>query len=92
MWATRTVRPRTIRSLDYWLGIPACALLTAVRRIMFVKFIEQGATVRAQDALRRARPRVSVFNHRLSPCRNNLCMQTITVDEVFDAARAAVRS
>jgi hypothetical protein len=28
-------------------------------------------------------PCVSVFNHRLSPCRNNVCMQSITVDEVF---------
>jgi ADP-heptose:LPS heptosyltransferase len=35
-------------------------------------------------------PCVSVFNHRLSPCRNNVCMQTITVDEVFDALSAAV--
>lgn len=35
-------------------------------------------------------PCVSVFNHRLSPCRNNVCMQAITVDEVFDAVRAAV--
>lgn len=32
-------------------------------------------------------PCVSVFNHRLSPCRNNVCMQTITVDEVFDAVQ-----
>jgi hypothetical protein len=31
-----------------------------------------------------------VFNHRLSPCRNNVCMQSITVDEVFDAVRSAV--
>ena len=30
-------------------------------------------------------PCVSVFNHRLSPCRNNVCMQAITVDEVFEA-------
>ena len=36
-------------------------------------------------------PCVSVFNHRLSPCRNNVCMQSITVDEVFDAVTAAVR-
>lgn len=28
-------------------------------------------------------PCVNVFNHRFSPCHNNLCMQTITVDEVF---------
>jgi ADP-heptose:LPS heptosyltransferase len=37
-------------------------------------------------------PCVSVFNHRLSPCRNNVCMQSITVDEVFDAVTAALRS
>ena len=35
-------------------------------------------------------PCVSVFNHRLSPCRNNVCMQAITVDEVFDAVRNAI--
>jgi len=59
------VRTQTIRNLDYWLGLPACALLTSVRRIraerrepprrvLFLKFIEQGATVLAQDAVRRA--------------------------------------
>jgi ADP-heptose:LPS heptosyltransferase len=37
-------------------------------------------------------PCVSVFNHRLSPCTNNVCMQSITVDEVFDAVTAAVSS
>jgi ADP-heptose:LPS heptosyltransferase len=67
------VRTQTIRFLDYWLGIPACALLTVVRRcqrerrveprrIMFVKFIEQGATVLAQDAIRRATARVDRDN------------------------------
>ena len=29
-------------------------------------------------------PCVSAFNHRKSPCDNNLCLQAITVDEVFD--------
>jgi ADP-heptose:LPS heptosyltransferase len=59
------VRASTIRFLDYWLGVPACALLSVVRRlipdrpaapkrILFLKFIEQGATVLAQDAIRRA--------------------------------------
>ena len=63
------MRPTTIRALDYWLGVPACALLTLVRRlqdfaasgrqapprrILFLKFIEQGATVLAQDAIARA--------------------------------------
>ena len=36
-------------------------------------------------------PCVSVFNHRLSPCRNNVCMQSITVDEVFEAVQQAIR-
>jgi ADP-heptose:LPS heptosyltransferase len=61
----------TIRALDYWLGIPACAALTLLRRLqtfaasegkppgaprklLFLKFIEQGATVLAQDAIARA--------------------------------------
>jgi ADP-heptose:LPS heptosyltransferase len=59
------VRTQTIRVLDYWLGVPLCALLTVYRRltgnrrsapqrILFLKFIEQGATVLAQDAIRRA--------------------------------------
>ena len=65
------MRASTIRFLDYWLGVPACALLTSLRRlldiaaparpaasppgkILFLKFIEQGATVLAQDAIRRA--------------------------------------
>ena len=36
-------------------------------------------------------PCVSVFNHRLSPCTNNVCMQSISVDEVFEALQAAIR-
>ena len=63
----------TIRFLDYWLGVPLCALLTAVRalrpervraprRILFLKFIEQGATVLAQDAIARASARVGRDN------------------------------
>ena len=36
-------------------------------------------------------PCVSVFNHRLSPCTNNVCMQSITVDEVFSAVQNAIR-
>jgi ADP-heptose:LPS heptosyltransferase len=30
-------------------------------------------------------PCVSVFNHRFSPCTDNVCMQIIEVDEVFQA-------
>ena len=28
-------------------------------------------------------PCVSPYNHRFSPCTNNVCMQTITVDDVY---------
>lgn len=67
------MRTDTIRFLDYWLGVPACAALTAVRgllpsrhrpprRILFLKFIEQGATVLAQDAIARAAARVGRDN------------------------------
>ncbi len=63
----------TIRSIDYWLGVPLCALLTALRsllperrmrpkRILFLKFIEQGATVLAQDAIARAARQVGRDN------------------------------
>lgn len=56
---------RTIRFLDYWIGVPLCLFLTACRwlvaerpgpprKILFLKFIEQGATVLAHDAMSRA--------------------------------------
>jgi ADP-heptose:LPS heptosyltransferase len=32
-------------------------------------------------------PCVSVFNHRFSPCDNNLCMKSITVEEVFNVCK-----
>ncbi len=32
-------------------------------------------------------PCVNAFNHRFSPCNNNLCMQGITVDEVYEVVR-----
>ena len=35
-------------------------------------------------------PCVNAYNNRQSPCRNNLCMQQITVDEVFAAAHGAL--
>jgi hypothetical protein len=30
---------------------------------------------------------VSAYNNRLSSCSNNLCMQGITVDRVYDTVR-----
>lgn len=32
-------------------------------------------------------PCVNVFNHRFSPCNNNVCMQSITVDEVYGVVK-----
>ena len=36
-------------------------------------------------------PCVNAYNNRQSPCRNNVCMQQITVDSVFAAACGAYR-
>jgi len=36
-------------------------------------------------------PCVSVLNHRDSPCRDNQCMQRISVDEVYDAVSAILQ-
>ncbi|MFM8986622.1 MAG: glycosyltransferase family 9 protein [Planctomycetia bacterium] len=69
------MKASTIRFVDRWLGIPACALLTLwrrlfdrrrgtgpVRRVLFLKLVEQGATVLACPALRRAVERVGAEN------------------------------
>ncbi len=69
------MKASTIRFVDRWLGIPACAVLTLwrwlfdrrrgtepVRRILFLKLVEQGATVLAYPALRRAVERVGAEN------------------------------
>jgi len=64
------IRVSTMRVLDRWLGVPACVLLTILRkffwrdppamevpsptRILFVKLAEQGSTVLAAQAIRRA--------------------------------------
>ena len=36
-------------------------------------------------------PCVNALNHRFSPCRNNVCMQMITVDQVLERVSAALR-
>lgn len=69
------MKASSIRFVDRWLGIPACAVLTLwrrlfdrrrgtepVRRILFLKLVEQGATVLAYPALRRAVERVGAEN------------------------------
>src|SRR6266550_9595796 len=60
---------RTLQRTDRWVGAPLCAFLTLLRRIfgsagqlrprqiesiLFVKFAEQGSTVLAYPAIRRA--------------------------------------
>jgi len=69
------LKASTIRFVDRWLGVPACGLLTLwrrlfdgrkgtepVRRVLFLKLVEQGATVLAYPALRAAIDRVGVEN------------------------------
>lgn len=61
------MKPETIRRIDSWVGRPLCAVLTCLRKmdyrrrreepakkILFIKMIEQGATVLAYGALKRA--------------------------------------
>ena len=69
------MKASTIRFVDRWLGIPACAVLTLwrrivdrrpgtgpIKRILFLKLVEQGATVLAYPALRTAVERVGAEN------------------------------
>src|SRR5262249_15518285 len=66
---SREMRISTMRLVDRWLGIPVCVALTVLRRvrdrgrapapapprsIAFVKLAEQGSTVLACSAIRRA--------------------------------------
>ena len=65
----------TIRFVDKWLGIPACAVLTLwrrlfdwrrpdgpIRRVLVLKLVEQGATVIAYPALKAVVDRVGRDN------------------------------
>jgi ADP-heptose:LPS heptosyltransferase len=69
------MKASTIRIVDSWLGVPACAVLTLwrrlfdrrrspgpVRRILFFKLVEQGATVLAYPSLKAAVERVGRDN------------------------------
>src|SRR5580698_9287730 len=68
---------RTLQWIDRWFGVPLCFMLTAVRRlgdllgggrkgpvrgILFLKLAEQGSTVLAHEAVRRAVARVGREN------------------------------
>ena len=69
------MKASTIRFVDRWLGIPACALLTfwrrlfdwrrpdgPIRKVLVLKLVEQGATVIAEPALRAVVDRVGREN------------------------------
>jgi hypothetical protein len=70
---------------DRWLGVPLCFALSVLRTL------GGGA---APDGSRPPRnrvlwaglacsPCVNAYNNRQSPCRNNRCLQVITVEQVF---------
>lgn len=44
----------------------------------------------AIDAKLACSPCVNVFNHRFSPCTNNVCMQRISVEEVFEKLESCI--
>ncbi len=76
------MNPNTIRLIDYWIGKPLCFLLTLFRvsfpaketrpkKIVFLKFIEQGATVLAFSAIKRATELVGKENVYFCVFKNN---------------------
>ncbi len=76
------MNPQSIRKIDYWLGRPICFLLTFFRasasaaiakpkKIVFLKFIEQGATVLACSAIKRATEIVGKENVYFCVFENN---------------------
>jgi ADP-heptose:LPS heptosyltransferase len=109
----------TLQRADRWIGVPLCAILTLVRkvlgstkprgprhvrRILFVKFAEQGSTVLAYPAIRRAIEMVGrenvyfvVFEHnrfildamRIIPEANVI---TIPTKSFFELAPGALRA
>src|SRR6266478_1652465 len=109
----------TLQRADRWIGVPLCAILTLVRkilgstkpseprhvrRILFVKFAEQGSTVLAYPAIRRATEMVGrenvyfvVFEHnrfildamRIIPEANVI---TIPTKSLFGLAASALRA
>ncbi len=75
------MNPNTIRRIDYYIGRPICFLLTLFRssgnkttkpqKIIFLKFIEQGATVLAYSAIKRAEGLVGRENIYFCVFENN---------------------
>jgi ADP-heptose:LPS heptosyltransferase len=76
------MNPNTIRLIDFWIGKPICLFLTFFRfsfpsraerpkKIVFLKFIEQGATVLAYSAIQRATELVGRENVYFCVFKNN---------------------
>ncbi len=78
------MKDSTLRAIDRWVGVPACAVLTLhrrlfrrrerplpLRRILFIKLAEQGATVLASGALDRAQDLVGRDNVYFLSFREN---------------------
>jgi ADP-heptose:LPS heptosyltransferase len=117
-----SAQARTLQRIDRWAGSVACALLTASRRladllgsgsperpvqsVLFLKLAEQGSTVLAHDAVRRAVERVGrdnvyflVFEENrfivdvlgLVPPGNVFTVRTRTVWDMAASAVSALR-
>ena len=71
-------------------GPPNVASLTSIKVLVFFgpetpacyKPLGENVEVLYADLL--CSPCVSAYNHRKSPCRDNKCLQVITVDEVYE--------
>ncbi len=133
--APKPMNVSQLQRLDRWCGVPACFILTRLRRllekssqkrsgsvgaprnvtkVLFVKLTEQGSTVLAYPAIAAAieipalysarsprnvplwaglvcSPCINAFNYRQSPCRNNVCMQAISVEQVLTRVILALK-
>jgi ADP-heptose:LPS heptosyltransferase len=115
------MRVSTMRKVDRWFGVPACFTLTVCRRlfeaatpadvaeptrIVFVKLAEQGSTVLASQAIRRAVNKVGAGNvyflvfeenraildaMALLPERNVITIPTKTIGTAVAGAIRAIR-
>jgi hypothetical protein len=89
MGRKKAMTVHSMRRLDRWLGVPACLLLTMVRRvsepfrsrpegpprrIVFVKLAEQGSTVLAHQALCQAVAKVGRTNVFFLAFEENRCI------------------
>ena len=108
MTPSGTLPTTKLQKIDLWCGVPVCGLLTLVRSLMdaprpsagpptgkllFIKLAEQGSTVLAQSAIRRAVEmvgRANVFFVVFAENRFILdLLDLIPKENVFDHPRGA---